>query len=109
MQLTIKGTFQIETENGFAINPRIIVLLKEIDQSGSLNAAVQKIGMSYSYAWNLLNKPGCQMNKPLFISKKAGNGGGIAQLTPAGKQLIKHCKQLEYDFEKFFEKHSIII
>lgn len=107
MELLIKGTFYIETEEGFVINPKVILLLSEIKNTGSLNAAVNNIGMSYSYAWNMLHKTNCKLNTPLLISRKGGNGGGVANLTEAGQKLLYYCKKLENDFQKFMGTHKI--
>jgi molybdate transport repressor ModE-like protein len=109
MKLLIKGTFSIESEEGFTINPKVILLLNEIEKTGSLNAAVNNIGMSYSYAWNMLNKTRCKLNVPILISRKGGNGGGVAILTEAGQQLLDYCRKLENDFQKFIGTHTINI
>lgn len=106
-QLRIKGTFEIETTTGFVINPKVIELLREIDKTGSLNAAVTKIGMSYSYAWNLINKTNCKLDAPLMISRRGGNGGGVAKLTSAGKNLLYYCNKLEDDFTDFVGIHQV--
>jgi molybdate transport repressor ModE-like protein len=107
MELRIKGTISIETEEGFVINPKVIILLSEIEKTGSLNAAVNNIGMSYSYAWNLLNKTKCKLDVPILISRKGGNGGGVANLTEAGQTLLNYCRKLEKDFHKFIGTHQI--
>jgi molybdate transport repressor ModE-like protein len=109
MELFIKGTFKIETDNGFLINPKVITLLDEVNKTGSLNAAVNNIGMSYSYAWNLLNKTSCNLNTPILVSRKGGNGGGEANLTEAAITLLEYCKKLDADFVKFIGTHSVRI
>ncbi|MDM8158582.1 LysR family transcriptional regulator [Labilibaculum sp. K2S] len=107
MELLIKGALSIETEDGFVINPKVILLLSEIEKTGSLNAAVNNIGMSYSYAWNMLNKTNCKLNTPMLISRKGGNGGGVANLTEAGQKLLNYCRKLESDFQKFVGTHKV--
>jgi molybdate transport repressor ModE-like protein len=107
MELLIKGIFSIETEEGFTIHPKVILLLSEIEKTGSLNAAVNNIGMSYSYAWNLLNKTKCQLGIPILKSRKGGNGGGVANLTEAGQTLLDYCRKLEDDFQNFIGVHKI--
>lgn len=109
MELQIKGAFSIETEEGYVVNPKVILLLSEIEKTGSLNAAVNNIGMSYSYAWNMLNKTNCKLNTPMLVSRKGGNGGGVANLTEAGQKLLVYCKKLEHDFQKFIGTHTINI
>lgn len=106
MKLHIKSAFSIKTEEGFVIHPKVILLLREIEKTESLNAAVNNIGMSYSYAWNMLNKTNCQLKTPIIISRKGGNGGGVANLTEAGLKLLDYCNQLEKDFHKFMCTHD---
>lgn len=107
MELTLKGTYSILTQDGFIINPKVILLLEIIEAEGSLNAAVESIGMSYSYAWNLLNKTKCKLDIPLLISKKGGNGGGTAKLTEQAKKLLEYCKKIEQDFDEFSGTHKV--
>ena len=106
-ELLISGVLKIETENGFVVHPKAIELLREVDKTGSLNSAVANIGMSYSYAWNMLNKTNCQLDAPLLISRRGGNGGGVAKLTDAGKTLLNYCNKLENDFIEFVGTHRI--
>ncbi len=107
MELTITGSFSIETEEGFIIHPKIIDLLYEIEKTGSLNSAVQKIGMSYSYAWNMIHKANCNLYEPIIITKRGGTGGGVAFLTESGKTLLTYCKKLEKDFKDFIGTHKV--
>ncbi len=107
MELLIKGVFAIETDDGYVIHPKIINLLTEVEKTGSLNAAVNNIGMSYSYAWNLINKTNCKLDTPIIVSRKGGNGGGEAKLSEAGKILLDYCQKLENDFGEFIGTHKI--
>ena len=107
IELVIKGAFTMETPDGFIIHPKVIRILKEVEDTGSLNAAVENIGMSYSYAWNLIKRTNCQLDVPLVITKRGGNGGGIAKLTDAGKVLLNHYNKLQKDFVSLMGTHII--
>jgi molybdate transport repressor ModE-like protein len=109
MELKVRGIIEIETQSGYKVPLKVIELLMEIEQTGSLNAAVKNIGMSYSYAWNLIFKTNCQLEQPLIVSRKGGNGGGVAELTEAGKLLLKQYRKLENDFDIFLGEHRFII
>ncbi len=109
MKLTVNISFNIETSEGFVIHPKIIDLMREIELSGSLNAAVNEIGMSYSYAWNMLNKANCKLGTPIVVTKRGGNGGGIAYLTEAGQKLLSICNKLEKDFEAIHDNQELHI
>ncbi len=106
-ELLIKGSFKIETSSGFVIHPKVIELLREVEGTGSLNSAVSNIGMSYSYAWNMINKTNCKLEAPLIVSRRGGNGGGLAKLTEAGTKLLKYCDKLEKDFNDFVGLHVV--
>lgn len=105
MELKVRGIIEIETPDGYKIPAKVIELLMEIEQSGSLNAAVKNIGMSYSYAWNLIFKTNCKLEHPLINSRKGGNGGGVAELTDTAISLLKQYRKLENDFDTFLGEH----
>lgn len=107
MGLFIKGVLTVETENGVRINSRIIDLLIQIDKTGSLNTSVKELGLSYSYAWNILYKLNCQLAEPVVILQRGGKGGGIATLTEHGHKLIGHYEELKKDFHYFLKEHPL--
>jgi molybdate transport system regulatory protein len=107
MNLIIKGALAIETEYGEKINPRLIELLRIIEQTGSLNEAVKELEMSYSYAWNTLYKLNCQLPNPLVVMQRGGKGGGVATLTESGKKLLDQYEQLKKDFIQFMQEHTV--
>ncbi len=107
MSLFIKGVLIIETEMGVQINSRMVELLKFIEKTGSLNTAVKELGMSYSYAWNLLFKLNCQLPQPLVILQRGGKGGGVASLTDQGRNFIKQYEKLKKDFHEFLKEHPM--
>ena len=107
MNLIVKGELIIKTESGYSISPRFIELLKRVEQTGSINTAVKEMGMSYSHAWNTLNKINCQLGNPLLITQRGGRGGGLAELTENGIKLIRQYEMLKKDFEQFLNEHLI--
>ncbi|WP_282035974.1 winged helix-turn-helix domain-containing protein [Saccharicrinis aurantiacus] len=108
MEVFIKAAYSIEVE-GFVINSKVINILREVNKTGSLNSAVSNLGMSYSYAWNLIYKTGCQLECPLIVSRKGGNGGGVAKLTEGGIKLLNYCDQFESDLSNFTGVRSITL
>jgi molybdate transport system regulatory protein len=109
MNLIIKGALTIETDSGEKINPRIIELLRIIEQTGSLNEAVKELEMSYSYAWNTIFKLNCQLPHPLVVLQRGGKGGGVATLTESGKRLLAQYELLKKDFIRFMKEHPVIM
>ena len=71
-------------------------ILKEIDKQQSLSKAAEKLGMSYRYVWNYIQKIEKAMGESIVVTYKGGKtGGGGAQLTDLGKCLLAEYRQLE--------------
>ncbi|WP_161569582.1 TOBE domain-containing protein [Veronia nyctiphanis] len=70
-------------------NPKRMVLLNQIRQTGSLNQAAKAAGISYKAAWDAINGMNHAFDKPIVISAKGGKGGGGATLTTFGLRLLK--------------------
>ncbi|MHA1410936.1 MAG: TOBE domain-containing protein [Candidatus Odinarchaeia archaeon] len=65
-------------------------LLEAIKETGSLQAAVEKIGWSYRYAWGYLKKLEDRLGTPIVIPHKGGfKGGGGMELTQVGEEILK--------------------
>ncbi len=99
--------FEIVAPSGYKIPSKVIELLMEIEKTGSLNAAVKNLDMSYSYAWNMIFKANCQLEKPLIFLRKGGNGGGVAELTETAKALLIQYRKFEAQFVDFLKEHRI--
>jgi molybdate transport system regulatory protein len=56
----------------------------------------KKIGMSYRYVWNYIQKIEKVVGEPIVETYKGGRtGGGGAKLTETGKDLLEEYQQLE--------------
>lgn len=77
------------------IGPGKIELLRAVAEHGSISAAARALGMGYKRAWSLLDE--LQRAIPVAIVETAAGGskGGGAQVTAAGRELLKHYDELE--------------
>jgi molybdate transport system regulatory protein len=80
--------FRIEFGRAGAVGPGKIALLERIGQCGSLSQAARELRMSYRRAWQLLRSLNASFREPVALCSKGGRGGGGAQLTTFGRQLI---------------------
>ncbi|WP_126976514.1 winged helix-turn-helix domain-containing protein [Frigidibacter oleivorans] len=64
-------------------------LLERIRDSGSISAAGRAMGMSYKRAWSLVEEMNATWRVPLVASARGGPGGGGAQLTEAGHEVLR--------------------
>ncbi len=77
-----------------ALGPGKVDLLESIGREGSISQAARERRLSYRRAWNMVDTMNQCFKKPLIISVTGGKGGGGAQLTPAGKKVIRLYREM---------------
>ena len=70
-------------------------LLEGIDQTGSIAAAGRRMKMSYKRAWQLAEELNRGFRDPLIEASKGGSGGGGAQLTALGSEVLARYRCIE--------------
>lgn len=74
---------------GGRFGPGKAALLQAIAEHGSISGAARVLRMSYARAWKLTEAMNLSFRKPLVETFSGGSSRGGAQLTPAGKQVLK--------------------
>jgi molybdate transport system regulatory protein len=82
------------------LGPGKAELLEGIQAAGSIAAAARRMGMSYKRAWYLIDTINGYFKAPLIVSTKGGKGGGGAQLTAMGREVLRRYRRLEADAAK---------
>ena len=71
-------------------------ILKAIAKEQSISKATTKLGMSYRYVWNYLQKIRKAIEAPVVVTYKGGKtGGGGAKLTAMGQSLLEEYQRVE--------------
>jgi molybdate transport system regulatory protein len=71
-------------------------ILEGINSEKSLTKAAEKVGMSYRYVWNYVQKIEKAVGEPIVETYKGGKtGGGGARLTELGRSLLAEYRELE--------------
>lgn len=83
-KVSIKPLWTIRAPGGDAMSPRLIDLLAEVHESGSLSAACHRSGSSYRHAWDLVRQGEVLFGSPL-LEMERGKG---SRLTPLGEKLV---------------------
>lgn len=71
------------------LGPGKAELLHHIRETGSIAAAGRRMGMSYKRAWMLVEEMNAAFVAPLVNSSRGGAGGGGAQVTGAGAEVLR--------------------
>ncbi len=79
-----------------AFGPGKADVLEALQQTGSITKAAGQLGMSYMRAWTLIRTMNRCSREPLVISVRGGtSGGGGAQLTAAGSEVLALYRRME--------------
>jgi molybdate transport repressor ModE-like protein len=79
-------------------------LLKAIDETGSLNDAMKKLGLTYRKTWDNLRKIEHELGFPLIKPTRGGAEGGNTVLTLEGKIIIAAFERFHSEYDSMIQK-----
>lgn len=79
---------------GFEASDKRIDILRRISEAGSISEAARGAGVSYKAAWQALETLGNLAGTALVSKEVGGSGGGGAELTAAGRQVLQAADAL---------------
>lgn len=108
LKLKLNYKFWIETEKNLSIlGEGKWLLLKAIKETGSLKAAVDKMGYAYRQTWDNLKNIEDKLGFKLIEKSRGGEKGGHTVLTKKGEMIVdffdKLYNDIEPDINKLFE------
>jgi molybdate transport system regulatory protein len=78
-----------------ALGPGKTNLLELIAETGSISAAARRMNMSYRRAWLLVDTMNQCFRSPLVETATGGKGGGGAQITELGQEILRRYREME--------------
>lgn len=88
-----RSNLWIEQDGEVVLSRWRVDLLRAIDQTGSINAAAEKMMVSYHRAWEKLHEMETRLGVTLVETQTGGVHGGGARLTAAAREYITHFDQ----------------
>jgi len=71
-------------------------ILEAIRNEKSVSKAAKKLGMSYRYVWDYVDRMNTVLGEPVVKAYRGGKqGGGGANLTSLGKKLLQEYRRIE--------------
>jgi len=104
--LKLNGRIWMELDGEKILGPGRVELLERVQASGSLRQAAIQMKMSYKQAWDMINHLNSHIGSPVLISHRGGKGGGKAEVTEQGLQLINAYYDLQLKFKEFLKQHN---
>jgi molybdate transport system regulatory protein len=80
-----------------ALGPGKAELLALVKETGSINEAARRMGMSYMRAWTLIKTMEQCFKQPLVKVSRGGAKHGGAELTNTGKRVLELYREMERD------------
>ena len=81
---------EVTLYNDFPLyDPRLSMLLHLVEDTHSVRDACSLMQISYSAAWNMLNRVEDELGFPLITRNRGGAGGSGSGLTPNGRLLME--------------------
>lgn len=76
------------------------MILKKIEETGSLMAATEALGITYRRTWGDLKKIEKELGFKLIEKHRGGKEGGQTVLTEKGKKMVRAFSQFHSRIEK---------
>ena len=102
----VTGTLWIEQDGERFFGPGRAELLEQIAETGSINMAARKMGMSYKKAWEMINALNTQSGRPIVLPKTGGEKGGGTTLSKEAWDLIAYHRALRERFLLFLKTET---
>lgn len=99
--MEVRGNLWLQGEQGLMLGKGRAMLLKQIEETGSIAEAARQMEMSYRRAWGMVKAMNEATDYPLVEKNPGGKKGGGAKLTAEGKKLLQSFEQLMAEFQQF--------
>jgi len=83
-----------------ALGPGRVELLELIQETGSLRAAAERMGLSYMRAWTLVKLTNRCFSAPVVEAIRGGQTGGGAKLTAEGRRAMELYRRMELESQR---------
>ncbi|MBI3362112.1 MAG: LysR family transcriptional regulator [Chloroflexi bacterium] len=100
-----KFNLWLEKDGQVVLSAWRVSLLQAIEDSGSISAAAEKLGIPYRRAWQKVHEMEKRLGAALLETSVGGAGGGGARLTEAARHEIARFEQFGKGISEIVEEH----
>jgi molybdate transport system regulatory protein len=102
-RMEMKSKVWIEVGDEVVAGDGKMDLLKQIDETGSIQKAAGRKGMSYRHAWGFLQTMERRGGLKLVETQIGGREGGGAKLTPQGRDFLRRYLAFREGLDEYIE------
>lgn len=105
--MEVRGNLWLQGAQGLMLGKGRAMLLRQIEETGSIAEAARQMEMSYRRAWGMVKAMNEAAETPLVEKNPGGKKGGGASLTAEGRKLLESFEQLMEDFQQFQNNYNL--
>ena len=98
--MQVKTNVWIEKDGQVVLSRWRIALLQAVQETGSISAAAQRMGIPYHRAWDKIHECEERLGFGLLTTQTGGLGGGGARLTPEGADYVSRFLQFSQGLDQ---------
>jgi len=106
MPLRLGFNLWLDSPEGVALSIWRVALLQAVADTGSISAAAARMGVHFRVAWKKIREMEERLGVPLVVGRAGGTGGGGADLTPDGMDVVRRFRALETGLEAELERRA---
>ena len=101
--MQIRANFWVEKDGKVVMSRWRVALLQAVDETGSISAAAERLGIPYRRAWDRIHECEERLGVKLIDTQTGGLGGGGAELTREGAEYVKRFQQFSNGLDELIE------
>jgi molybdate transport system regulatory protein len=105
--MQVRTNVWIEKEGQVALSRWRVALLQAVEDTGSISAAAQRMGIPYHRAWDKIHECEQRLGISLISTQTGGVGGGGARLTAEGAEYVRRFQQFNQGLDKLITQRFI--
>lgn len=102
--MEIRSKIWIEKNGEPVFSKGRCILLKAIDEHGSITGAAREMGISYRKAWGYLKAMESRLGFSLVSTRVGGGRGGGARLTEEARTMLEKFEDLETGMKELVDR-----
>jgi len=102
--MQVKANFWIEKDGEVVLSRWRVALLQAVDETGSISAAAERMGIPYRRAWDRIHECEERLGVKLLQTQTGGAGGGGARLTRQGADYVRRFQQFSQGLDELIKK-----
>jgi molybdate transport system regulatory protein len=105
--MKVKANFWIEKDGQVVLSRWRVALLKAVDETGSISAAAERMGIPYRRAWDKIHECEERLGVKLLDTQTGGSGGGGARLTREGANYVRRFQQFSKGLDELIKNRFV--